>query len=390
MSQQLISLSPDLKRLQDEGYSIQIKSGYLLLSHVPYVTENREVKRGALVSVLTLAGDIAAKPDNHVVMFTGEIPCDHEGRPLEKIINSSRRRHLADDLEISHRFSHKPDGGYRDFYLKMTTYANILCGHAQRIDPNASAQSFNIIEAKDEDSVFRYFDSASSRAEIVAITQKLACGPMAIIGLGGTGSYVLDLVAKTPVKEIHLFDGDNFYQHNAFRSPGAPSVEELKSAPRKAEYFAGIYSKMHRNIFVHGFVDETNSHELRGMEFAFVSVDSGLDRKFVVQKLVEFGIPFVDSGMSVDEADGSLLGTLRTTASTSDQRQHIDSVIPRSDDAGEGEYSTNIQIADLNALNAVMAVLKWKKLMGFYQDLRERHSSFYEVNLNKMTSFDQA
>ena len=389
MSQQRISLSPDLKRLQDEGYSIQIKSGYLLLSHVPYVTENREVKLGTLVSVLTLAGDVAAKPDNHVVMFTGEMPCDHEGRRLEKIINSSRRRHLADGLEISHRFSHKPDGGYPDYYQKMTTYANILSGHAQRIDPSASAQSFNVIDTQDEDSVFRYFDSASSRAEIVAITQKLACGPVAIIGLGGTGSYILDLVAKTPVREIHLFDGDHFYQHNAFRAPGAPSIEELKAVPRKAEYFASIYNKMRRNIFVHDYVDETNCHELRGMEFAFVSVDSGLDRKFVVQKLVEFGIPFVDSGMSVDEADGSLLGTLRTTASTSEQREHIDSVIPQSDGAGEGEYSTNIQIADLNALNAVMAVLKWKKLMGFYQDLQEHHSSFYEVNLNKMTNYGQ-
>ena len=389
MSQQLISLSPDLKRLQDEGYSIQIKSGYLLLSHVPYVTENREVKLGTLVSVLTLAGDVAAKPDNHVVMFTGAIPCDHEGRRLEKIINSSRRRHLADGLEISHRFSHKPDGGYPDYYQKMTTYANILSGHAQRIDPSASAQSFNVIDTQEDDSVFRYFDSASSRAEIVAITQKLACGPVAIIGLGGTGSYILDLVTKTPVREIHLFDGDNFYQHNAFRAPGAPSIEELKAVPRKAEYFASIYNKMRRNIFVHDYVGETNCHELRGMEFAFVSVDSGIDRKFVVRKLVEFGIPFVDSGMSVDEADGSLLGTLRTTASTSEYREHIDSVIPQSHDAGEGEYSTNIQIADLNALNAVMAVLKWKKLMGFYQDLQEHHSSFYEVNLNKMTNYDQ-
>ena len=293
-------------------------------------------------------------------------------------------------MNIHHRFSCKPDGGYPDYYQKMTTYTNILSGHAQRINPSASAQSFNIVETQDQESVFRYFDTASSRAEIVAINQKLACGPVAIIGLGGTGSYILDLVAKTPVSEIHLFDGDHFYQHNAFRAPGAPSIEELKAAPRKAEYFASIYSKMRRNIFVHGYVDETNSHELRGMEFAFVSVDSGLDRKFVVQKLVEFGIPFVDSGMSVDEADGSLLGTLRTTASTSDQRGHIDSVIPQSNDAGEGEYSTNIQIADFNALNAVMAVLKWKKLMGFYQDLQEHHSAFYEINLNKMTNYDQA
>jgi hypothetical protein len=40
--------------------------------------------------------------------------------------------------------------------------------------------------------------------------KKLELGKIAIIGLGGTGSYVLDLAAKTPVKEIHLFDGDKF------------------------------------------------------------------------------------------------------------------------------------------------------------------------------------
>ena len=386
MSQKLISLSPDLKRLQDEGYSIEIKSGYLLIADVPYATENRQVKRGNLVSQLTLAGDVTAKPDNHVVMFTGDTPCDHEGRRLEEIINSSRHRHLAEDLEVHFRFSHKPDGGYPDYYQKMTTYANILSGHAQRIDPSATAQTFRVIESQDNKSVFRYLDTASSRADIAAVTRKLAYGPVAIIGLGGTGSYILDLIAKTPVKEIHLFDGDQFHQHNAFRAPGAPSIEELNAAPQKAEYFARIYSKMRHNIFVHGYVDETNCEELRTVDFAFLSVDSGRDRKFVIQKLVDFGIPFVDSGMSVYEADQSLLGTLRVTASTPYQREHIASVIPQSDDADEGEYSENIQISDLNALNAVMAVLKWKKFMGFYQDLNERLSSYYEVNLNKLTN----
>ena len=123
MSQKPRSLSPDLKRLQDEGYSIEIKSGYLLLADVPYVTEDRQVRRGTLVSNLTLTGDVTEKPDNHVVMFTGDTPCDHEGRWLEEIINSSRRRHLADGLEVHFRFSHKPEGGYPDYYQKMTTYA---------------------------------------------------------------------------------------------------------------------------------------------------------------------------------------------------------------------------------------------------------------------------
>jgi hypothetical protein len=31
-------------------------------------------------------------------------------------------------------------------------------------------------------------------------------------------------------------------------------------------------------------------------------------------------------------------------------------------------YTENIQIAELNALNATLAVLWWKKLMGVYHD----------------------
>ena len=35
MSQQPISLSPDLQRLRDEGLDLEIKSGYLLVKNVP-------------------------------------------------------------------------------------------------------------------------------------------------------------------------------------------------------------------------------------------------------------------------------------------------------------------------------------------------------------------
>jgi len=54
------------------------------------------------------------------------------------------------------------------------------------------------------------------------ITRRLELEKVAIIGLGGTGSYILDLVAKTPVKEIHLFDADALLNHNAFRHPARP------------------------------------------------------------------------------------------------------------------------------------------------------------------------
>jgi len=123
-------------------------------------------------------------------------------------------------------------------------------GPAQAIDSNVTARTFPVIEPErdDEDAVFKYIDTASSRAGIDLVAKKLALKRVAIVGLGGTGSYVLDLVAKTLVKEIHLFDGDTFFQHNAFRSPGAPAGEELRAKPNKAAYFRDMYSKMRLGI----------------------------------------------------------------------------------------------------------------------------------------------
>jgi len=99
------------------------------------------------------------------------------------------------------------------------------------------AQTFRVIESKPEESVFNYIDTNSSRAEVEAISDKLKGRKIGIMGLGGTGSYVLDLVAKTPADEIHLFDGDEFAQHNAFRAPGAPSVDQLRTPPPKVSLF---------------------------------------------------------------------------------------------------------------------------------------------------------
>lgn len=37
------------------------------------------------------------------------------------------------------------------------------------------------------------------------------------------------------------------------------------------------------------------------------------------------------------------------------------------------EYDTNIQIAELNALNAALAAIRWKKLWDFYADQEGEH-----------------
>ena len=44
MSQRLIDHNQDLKRLIDEGYEIEVKGGYLITHHIPYVNKSKEIK----------------------------------------------------------------------------------------------------------------------------------------------------------------------------------------------------------------------------------------------------------------------------------------------------------------------------------------------------------
>jgi hypothetical protein len=394
MSQQLISHSRDLQRLRDDGYDVEIRSSYLLVKGVPYVNSARQIKYGTLVSELTLAGDVTTSPNTHVAYFAGEHPCDKNGAELHRIKHSSARQELARGVVVDHSFSSKPlSGRYEDYYEKMTTYVAIISSPARALNLDVTAQTYPVVEPEEDESVFNYIDTASSRAGIGAVTRKLEQNRVAIVGLGGTGSYVLDLVAKTPVREIHLFDGDKFLQHNAFRSPGAPSVEELRDVSPKVAYFAGLYSKMRKGIIPHaGYVDASNIEELAGMDFVFLCLDKGSAKRLIVEKLEESDTPFVDVGMGINLVDDALLGVLRVTTSTPEQRDHVSARkrIPYSDGDANNEYSRNIQIADLNALNAALAVIKWKKLCGFYLDLEKEHYSTYTLDGNALTNEDRA
>ena len=389
MLHSLIAHSSDLQRLVADGYELEVRSDHLLVHHVPYVSEERRVEYGVLVSELNLAGEATTRPSTHVAMFIGGMPCDAEGNRLEQIFHSAKPRDLGGGLVVNLSFSSKPAEGYADYYHKMATYEAIISGPAQAIDLHSTAQTFRVLEPVEEDSVFVYADTASSRVGIGAMTDKLKVGPVAIVGLGGTGSYILDLLAKTPLSEIHLFDSDLMGQHNAFRSPGAPSLETLKQVPSKAEYFYGIYSNMRRNIFVHPHVDEETVVLLRSMDFVFIAVDNGPARQLIVEKLEEWGIPFIDVGMGVLEAEGSLLGQLRVTFSSETSRAEVHPTLPLSETDVKNDYSRNIQIADLNALNAVLAVIKWKKSLGFYVDLENEHSILYQVDGNRLLNEDR-
>lgn len=272
----------------------------------------------------------------------------------------------------------------------MATYAEMLVGYAQAIDPTATAKTFRPIVSDDEDSVFRYLDAATSRAGIGAATDKLRRGKAVIVGLGGTGAYILDLVAKTPVREIHLYDGDVLLTHNAFRSPGATTLGELNQRPLKVHYLQAKYGAMHRHVVAHAVnVDATNVSELRDADVIFLAIDAGPSKKCIIDKVQEFAVPFIDVGMGIYQRGTSLAGIIRTTTGIPEQLAHVWSSVPFEDDEDD-EYGQNIQIADLNMLNAALAVIRWKKLWGFYVDLEQELSSLYTIDGNHLLNENTA
>lgn len=384
MSRRPIALSPGLLRLQNEGYDLDIRGGFLLVRDVPYVDSQRAVRRGILISTLKLSGDVAEKPDTHVCYWTGEHPCHADGSKITSIQNPSAPQDLAPGVRADFTFSAKAN--YRDYHHKITTYIGRISGEAAKLDPTATACTFPVILADEDDGVFKYIDTATSRAGIGMVNAKLARLRIGIAGLGGTGSYILDFVAKTSVAEIHIFDRDVFSQHNAFRSPGAPSVEELRAKPHKVARFAGIYANMRRGIVAHDvFLDPGNVALLDGLDFVFVCMDVGAAKRAVIQRLVANGTPFIDVGMGVVLDDGQLSGIVRTTTSTVATRERAAPHLSFAEgDAGANEYASNIQIAELNALNAALAVIRWKKLFGVYRDTRGELYAGYSIASGEM------
>lgn len=392
MSQQLINLSPDLHRLFEDGYEVSIEHGHLIVRHIPYVTSRREVALGTLVSTLAMSGDRTNPPDTHVMMFAGEFPCDSNGAALEKIRHASTGQIIGGDLVVGHSFSSKPLSGYKDYYEKVVTYAGLISNHAAAIDPAATARTNRVVEAADESS-FVYIDNASGRAGISAASLKLKQASVAIVGLGGTGSYVLDQLAKTPVEAIHIYDGDVFEQHNAFRAPGAASIAELRSRSLKVDYLAAIYDNMHKGIVKHPcYIDAGNVDELASCSMVFLCVDANEDKPVIIDLLETADVPFIDVGIGLELVDGKLVGSVRTTTSTSAMRHHVKarSRIPLHRIDGNDLYARNIQVADLNALNACLAVIRWKKLCGYYADAEQEHFSLFTIDSNHLLNEDFA
>jgi hypothetical protein len=395
------SPSEDLQRLLRDGYALEQRGAHLLVHDIPYVTADRQVARGVLVCPLDLNNDVTLPPGTHVMWFIGQRPHRADGTPMTSLDHSEQQQDLGRGIVVDRSFSQKPVGRncYTDFYEKVTVYAQILQTPAQHLEPEVTARTYRVYDPVPGSGPFLYADTATARSGIGAINERLSGMRVAIIGLGGTGSYVLDLLAKTLIAELHLYDDDRFVQHNAFRAPGGYSRDDLEGAPAKVARLAQRYALMRTGVVAHPYrIDETNVSEVTGLDMVFVCIDSSAGRGRLADALIAARQPLIDVGLGVlvDTEQGSKLrGQIRTTACPQVQagsgtdmpagRAHLPSAAA-SDDAADDVYRSNVQLVELNAINAALAVLRFKRLAGIYVDEEPEHNSVYVLEANTLVN----
>lgn len=373
MFQKLVSHNEDIKRLVEKGYAIAFDSNYLVIRDIPYLDASLDLQIGAIVAKLEFVDQAQVRQDDHQIFFSGSSPYNLDGKPVPNMADRQANLPLSPacvDVVVRRRFSNKPKSGgkargFTDFFEKIESYVSLISGPAIE-KYGANPYTFRVKDEMKSDSVFKFHDTLTSRAEISDLSANFKNDVVAIIGLGGTGAYVLDFLAKTPVRDIRAFDRDPYHVHNTFRSPGKLDPSELGKS--KSDVYGGRYDNFRTGLtVVPKFIDASCAEDLEGVTFAFVCVDKGSSRAGIFDLLISMGIPFIDVGMGLSRKRGPISGQLRTTYYPAEQSQKMrDKGLAPLVDSEEDLYKTNIQISELNALNACMAVVRFKQLRGFY------------------------
>ena len=347
---------------------MRIDGAHLVVRDIPYLDAERALRWGAFVAKLVFVDRVHVRQDDHQVYFAGGVPHGLDGRPVPNLAGGPQTITLAKtDVIVQRSFSNKPPAGFANFFDKIEHYVTLISGPAMALQ-GANPLTFQIDPEVIGKSVFKFHDTLTSRAEIGDLTALFRDEVIAIIGLGGTGAYLLDYMVKTPVKEIRGFDGDFYHVHNAFRSPGR--LDEGDLGKHKAEIYRGRYENFREGLSLSKkYVDRFSAADLQGVTFAFVCIDKGSARAEIFDVLILLGIPFIDCGLGLNRKQGPLAGALRATYYPVEKAAELRAKqLAEEVDDPDDIYRNSVQIAELNALNACLAVIRYKQVRGFYVD----------------------
>lgn len=375
----------------EAGLQVTVVANHLLLHKVPVVDANKRILLITLISTFIHTENSVTPPDTHQIWINGPMPCMADGQEIPSLNCTGQLTEVAPGVPGTRHLSSKDPAykGYASHFEQLMFYWRLFTDQARVIDPHITLPlGPGGVTVASVDSPFAYPDAMSARGNFSIQTNRLAQQRVAIVGLGGTGAYVLDQLAKTPVRQVHIFDGDVFEMHSAYRAPGA--AKESDFGKMKVEYLCETYSQMHKGIVPHpAYVTADNAFTLETFDFVFVCVDKGPARALICDRLAQAKVAFIDCGMdlAISKA-GEIYGTARVTMSTEVKSDHIWQRLPTMELAGDALYESNIQIADMNALNAMLAIQRWKQYLGFYAQGTPWHHLEYVVDQAAIATAD--
>ena len=383
----LISHNTDLSALVKAGYRISIVGGYLVVEDIPYIAKDGHIGSGAIVSTLELHDQDTVSPlTQHTVWWTGRMPHRVDGTSMERELccsiwpdgfnlGNGLTAYARWSMKLRHQGSHR---AYRDHKDKIDTYVSEVGGEADAQLPGALAMAKRGTSATLElNSRFKYMDMNTFRSGTAGIEQSIKDEIVAVIGIGGSGSYLVDILAKTNIKELHLYDHDTLSYHNAFRIAGAASGSELSGTIKKVQWHKKQYVPVREDgIYAHDQdINENTIAGLRHCTMVFIAVDRLDVRRQIQTQLSSWSIPHIAVGLGVDiegEHNNQLAGMVKVEVLHT-PRSGGGVPVDQEELIGQAEADDmygNIQTSELNMLSAALAIVEWKAMRGFYRSDR--------------------
>lgn len=383
-----IQLEPSnsIQKLINEGYEVELTNSYLILHHIPYLNQDGEICYGELIDTIRVNtnNEIVDRPNNHIIFFNGSFPHKYNRKELASLRYSQNNIFkIGEDNVTCFGFSNCPGHEFDNYYDKFLNYIPIITNEAKALNQKETAKTWKVVTPRNSKSVLKFEDTNAHRAGFAYMNARIDNHKIAIVGLGGTGSYILDFLSKTNVSEIHLFDGDEFLQHNALRSPGGITQSDIEARNYKVDYYKNKYSGIREAITSHAYyITEENLNEFRGFDFVFLCVDGGNIKTSIINYLMEYHIDFIDSGIGLNIEENKITGMISTTlvqekTNNTNLKKYINTINDE-----DLVYSSNIQTVEVNALAAALAIIKWKQTLGFYINDDEYDTSAFDIGLD--------
>ena len=299
--------------------------------------------------------------------LTNGAVCDRMGNQIGNPVRTDNGNSCTISIQ-------RDEAGYRDGWEALKTYINAIYGGFLASDPSSSHQAerpytFQILGERSRDEV-QWLDLVRGEKTV-------------IVGLGGVGAWIADLLVMADVAEINGWDDDLIEGKNIIRMPGAVSPDWIGKS--KAQWFEETYSKIHHQVHGHKeSVSDQNAKEMcTNTTFGFVAVDNDEGREIACNAMAEVGIPFIDVGIAVNRIEDQITCSIRLTISA----PYDDAwrkAVPKVDKAGQDIYG-KLELPDIAAIAAGLVVQSWRKIRGQMAQDCASECMVYRAETNTIT-----